>query len=203
VEPLVRRVDILAADPPDLLAGCVCIRWQVQCAPRARGFRVYRESTNQGTPPALLTPELIEGEGLLVFKDEPLPSPGIYRYWIVVIGEESASEEASDSWLDPLTVRIVVPTEELLGVFPNPSPGRFHLVYTRDTEGPTSLELFDATGRVMGRLVREDDPAGRVAWEISDLSSAIGGDLASGVYYARLRLGNQELPARLVLRRGK
>jgi hypothetical protein len=76
-------------------------------------------------------------------------------------------------------------------------------VYARDTAVPASRKLFDATGRVVGRLVREDDPAGRVVWEISDLSSAVGAELASGVYYARIRLGSLELPARFVLRRGK
>lgn len=199
---LVSRVDILAADPPDLLRGSVCIRWKVEVGPAARGFLVFRASKDAASAPVQLTSGPLQGEGLVVFYDAPLPPPGDYLYWVVVVGSAVESGPAPVAWLEPIPVRIGAPDETLIGVYPNPSPGRLRIVYARNAAGPTTLEVFDINGRCVGRLTREADPAGRIEWIIEDLPGALGTECTSGLYYARLCLGERVLPARFLLRRG-
>jgi len=66
---------------------------------------------------------------------------------------------------------------------PNPASGKTSIEFVVGMEGVTRLELFDATGTLIRRLVDAPLPAGRYAVEV-DLKN-----LPSGVYYYRLESG--------------
>ena len=74
---------------------------------------------------------------------------------------------------------------ESLTAFPNPTRGATTLAFTTGVDGLVSLELFDARGARVARLVDRDLSASRheIAWAGVD---ARGRALPSGVYLARL-----------------
>lgn len=190
--------DTAPPEPPSVprvawTGSAVALEWDGSPDPDVAGYRVERRRGDRLE--SQVAADQVPG---LAWSDTSAAGGNLYAYSLRAIdGAGNASRATAE-------VLFLVPVvRELLGIFPNPSPGMLRLVYARETAGPTSLELFDATGRVVGLLAREADPAGRIVWEISDLAAAVGGDLASGVYYARLRLEHRELPARIVLHRGK
>jgi hypothetical protein len=88
----------------------------------------------------------------------------------------------------------------LLPAAPNPFNPRTTLAFDLPRAGAARLEIYAVDGRLVTTLVDGPLPAGRhiAVWDGRDDS---GNDVASGVYFARLRAGGTESRARLVLLR--
>ncbi len=69
---------------------------------------------------------------------------------------------------------------------PNPFRGKTRLAYTLLEEGPVSLDIIDASGRVVTHLVQESQGKGQysLVWDGTDTD---GNTMPSGVYFSRLR----------------
>jgi len=78
-----------------------------------------------------------------------------------------------------------VPVRLALGVFPNPLRSRTAVEYAVPVAGHVSVQVYDATGRVVRNLVGQNMPAGRYAatW---DGRAANGRRVAEGVYFCKL-----------------
>jgi len=87
-----------------------------------------------------------------------------------------------------------------LGVRPNPARESVTLAFGNPVAGPVALEVFDAGGRLVRRVVDADLPAGShtLSWDLRD---AAGSRAASGVYFARLVSGHQTVTRTVVLAR--
>lgn len=89
-----------------------------------------------------------------------------------------------------------VPEEEDIGRVrlyrnePNPFSSLTTIRYSLGTGGPVKLQVFDVTGCVVSTLVDADQSAGlhHAVWSGSDDQ---GRQLAPGIYFCRLAVGNQ------------
>ncbi|UCG42299.1 MAG: immune inhibitor A [candidate division WOR-3 bacterium] len=88
----------------------------------------------------------------------------------------------------------------LVSVGPNPAPGNATIRYSLARQGKATVELYDASGRLVRILVSATQPAGSssVRWDGRDDT---GREAAAGVYYCRLAFGNEASASRLVLTR--
>ncbi|HEX5133478.1 MAG TPA: FlgD immunoglobulin-like domain containing protein [Candidatus Krumholzibacteria bacterium] len=86
----------------------------------------------------------------------------------------------------------------LLGNFPNPFNPSTRVSYELGRESQVSLAIYDATGRLVTTLYDGTQPAGQhdVQWNGTDRS---GVTVASGVYFARLRVDGHADTRRMVL----
>jgi len=87
----------------------------------------------------------------------------------------------------------------LLGAGPNPARGTVRIYYAAAAPAPVCLQVLDATGRVVrtkeGRCER-----GRNWIEVGAESPGGGAQLAAGVYFVKLRVGQTQLgPQRMVI----
>ena len=82
--------------------------------------------------------------------------------------------------------------------YPNPFNPSTTIQYALETEQHVRLTIYDASGRLVARLVDEVVPAGtqRVRWTAVSQS---GHDLASGVYFVRLKTAHSTATRKLVL----
>jgi hypothetical protein len=89
------------------------------------------------------------------------------------------------------------PTELSWGpVTPNPGSGSMTLSYALPRRGQVSIEILDVQGRAVRSLAIGAEEAGthRVDWDGRDTG---GGPVAAGLYFARLRLDQQEVTCRM------
>lgn len=79
-------------------------------------------------------------------------------------------------------------------VYPNPARGDVHLTFDLPGAAPVSLEVFDALGRRVERLVHGDRTAGRhlINWKA---------DVSAGVYFVRMRTGGFTTTQRVTIMR--
>lgn len=86
----------------------------------------------------------------------------------------------------------------LLPSYPNPFNPQATLVFEIPRNGQVRLEIFDARGRLVGRLVDETLTAGRhtTVWDGRDRRGAA---MASGVYFSRLTFGGSQVSGRMTL----
>jgi len=85
----------------------------------------------------------------------------------------------------------------LLGNYPNPFNPSTTIRYDLPERTDVELSVVDVTGRQIALLVDAEQSAGfySVSWDASDA----GSNLASGVYFVRLRAGSFRQVARVVL----
>ena len=86
---------------------------------------------------------------------------------------------------------------ELRGVAPNPFEHYTAISYSLPTAGRVELDVVDAMGRVLTSLVNDRQESGEysVTWDVSHVPA---GQLPKGVYFCRLRAGNQVAVRKMV-----
>jgi flagellar hook assembly protein FlgD len=91
-----------------------------------------------------------------------------------------------------------VPVRLALGVYPNPLRSRTAVRYAVPVGGRVSVEVYDAAGRAVRDLVRQNMAAGRysVTW---DGRAANGKRVAEGVYFCKLATPAGTLQQKLVV----
>nr|HQV33573.1 T9SS type A sorting domain-containing protein [Calditrichia bacterium] len=84
--------------------------------------------------------------------------------------------------------------------YPNPFNGETEIRYNLPKAGPVELAIYDLLGRRVVELVDREQIGGphRVVWNGQD---AAGRPVASGVYFYRLRQGNEVRTRKLLLLR--
>ena len=88
----------------------------------------------------------------------------------------------------------------ILAVVPNPFNPTTTIIYELPQEGQACVGVYDVSGRHIATLVDETRDAGRyeTKWTGVDRN---GAKAASGVYFVRLKLGNQSTTKKMVLLR--
>ena len=87
---------------------------------------------------------------------------------------------------------------KLLGNFPNPFNSSTEIRFLASASGYANLEIFDLTGRKVRTVIDGNIDAGEniVSWDGSD---DYGNPVSSGVYFYRLRAGNNSQVEKMVL----
>lgn len=89
-----------------------------------------------------------------------------------------------------------------LSIHPNPTTDRATITFNLAARGGVRLELVDAQGRILLRILDEQREAGRHQIDIPCVA-ADGRTLPSGLYYCRLTAGTNVHVDRLVILRGE
>jgi len=110
-----------------------------------------------------------------------------YSTWLRIPVHGSATISSSDDSF------ILHPSAFSLSVFPNPFNARATITFTLPRSGHATLEIFDIQGRRVTTLSDAHLPAGthRVNFD--------SGSLATGVYLARLQMGEQAVMQKILL----
>jgi hypothetical protein len=87
---------------------------------------------------------------------------------------------------------------ELMGNIPNPFNPRTTMRYALPSAASVAIDLFDVRGRKVRRLLDAPMPSGfhRIDWDGRDDR---GAEVASGVYFVRLRAGSVTRTRRVAL----
>lgn len=98
----------------------------------------------------------------------------------------------------PATTPGAATAVRLLPARPNPAAGATALTFALPTAGGVSLDVFDASGRLVRTLVHGERAAGTqtVAWDGRDAGGRL---VAAGVYLARLEAGGRMERTRITL----
>jgi hypothetical protein len=85
---------------------------------------------------------------------------------------------------------VMLPSEVTVSSHPNPLTGSTTISYSLPVGGSVTIEVYDINGRIVAGLVNADKAAGfhGVVWDGRDTT---GGAAASGVYFCRVKLGNE------------
>ncbi len=114
-------------------------------------------------------------------------------------GSRVGAGEIGCSITAPVSVEDAPTRVALVGNSPNPFNPITEIRFELPTARPVELEVFDASGRIVRRLVEgETFPAGRhgVIWDGTDER---GSARSSGVYFYRLRSGSNVLTGKMAL----
>jgi hypothetical protein len=121
--------------------------------------------------------------------------PGTPEYW-VISGQLNGSPGADDAVSDVNLTAGVVPAEyKLMQNYPNPFNPVTNIIYSIPQNGMVELKIFDVLGREIVALVNEEKAAGEYRVQFN------AGNLASGVYYYRLKVNDFISTGKMVLLR--
>jgi len=176
----------LALASAEAHADRVTLRWY--SARERVNATVYR--SNDGTIWSRLATVASDGSGYVVYEDRGVVAGERYAYRLGVF-EGPAESFTATTWVE-------VPSELALaleGPWPQPAGEDLVLRITTPTAGRVRLRFHDLQGRTIATLIDGALEAGQHTrhWRLRDVA---GGDLAGGVYFARL-----ELPGRILTRR--
>jgi hypothetical protein len=85
-------------------------------------------------------------------------------------------------------------TLELQQNFPNPFDQQTTIQYAIPERAPVELKVFDMCGREVAQLVNQTQDAGTYSVNLNAASSA----LSPGIYYGRLRAGNNSKSLKII-----
>jgi len=192
--------------PPDLLRGgakrkIVSVAWSVPASGLVADYRFYRQLLPSGSNQLLATLPATQTQ----YVDATAVTGLAYRY--TVRARNSNGNEGSAS--APLDVTIPEPTDALgddrppqprlaTRVEPNPFNPQSMVVFATERPGPVVVELFDARGRRVHRIVHANLPAGVHRVPIVPPGGRAT-QLASGVYFVRVRADGRDERVKAVL----
>jgi hypothetical protein len=128
------------------------------------------------------------------------PCPGESHYQVrAVVSNDCGSATSNEATITVVSTggvpgNMADATEFLARPTPNPTHGSTTLAYTLPAPSLVRLEVFDAAGRLVRVLVREEQAAGSYEpmWQGTDES---GRAVLSGIYFARLSTFQNGKPA--------
>ena len=176
----------------------VILRWSVDALAGVLGFNIYRATTPDG-PFERLNDEPLAPVSPGVFEDETTwPATTFWYELRAVYGD--GSEDTVGTSLASVT------TGGQLGLVLSPGrPNPFSDIVTLEFDLPISagsveLTIYDLRGRAVKRLVSGTLGRGRhqAVWNGTDVH---GQPVPSGVYFARLRMGEVDVAKKLLLTR--
>jgi hypothetical protein len=89
-------------------------------------------------------------------------------------------------------------SDAMFNIWPNPSNGYLNFSFFTETNGDYQLLLFDINGRLISVLESSEHDKGMVRGS-SSLKSALGGQLAPGIYFVKLKYGGLISTKKLVI----
>ena len=134
------------------------------------------------------------------FEDPDPPDRPVW--WYVVTAWDYGGKESEPSLPDSASAVTGVQDGEFRLALRHASPNPFNpmtvITYVLPEDAPAELSIYDASGKLVRALVREDGSAGvhHAPWDGRDDD---GRRLASGVYFFRLEVGGEVLTRRMVL----
>jgi hypothetical protein len=175
------------------VAGGVVAEWATGHELDIDGFSLYRESA--GGPRVRVTPTPVPaGAGVYAYTD--VSAMGSTTYTYVLMEVTDGGEELELARTTATTAASVARLR--LDAHPNPFNPRVTLTAYVPRSGRAIVDLMDASGQLVRRLVDEPVEAG-VRSYVWDGTDGRGRSVASGIYFARIEVGGDRRSHRLVL----
>lgn len=169
------------------------LNWSTATETNNFGFEVLRRTQNNNEWKIL---GFVKGKGSTTnpqkysFVDKNLIS-GKYTYRLKQIDFNGTFEYSKE-----IEVEIISSNNFVLGQnYPNPFNPTTSIQYSIDRRQSVQLKVYDVLGNEIATLVNEEKPAGTYEIEFN------GKDLASGVYFYRLKSGNYQAMKKMILLR--
>lgn len=174
--------------------GAIILSWVARQEIDHLGYHVWR-AEEEGEYRRLTGPELLTGESPYSFTDRTAVAGRTYRYRL-----EAVSRSGESEFFGPIT-GVALATPAVLALHPNvPNPFNPATALTFDLPERTAVRLvvFDLAGRTVRELTAGTYPAGRhtVTW---DGRAGSGSPASSGIYFARLTVGDWSSTRKLIL----
>ncbi len=179
-------------------AGQVRLEWATGSETDHLGFHVWRADDPAGERVRLTAAgALVTGRSPYTYVDRTA-APGVsHAYWIEAVDRAGGTERYG-----PVVTAALAPALELAlhRITPNPGAAPMTLRFDLPAAAPVRLVLFDASGRAVRSLVRESLAAGQhtAVWDGRTESGAPAG---SGIYFARITVGDWTAAQKLLLMR--
>jgi hypothetical protein len=168
------------------------VAWALSDASSDVTFDIARRVGSSGAFVRIERPELDRSEDRVVFFDRSTKPRETYTYRVAIV--EGGGVVAS------FETKITTPGLELTlnQNHPNPFNPTTTITFTSPKSGRVTLNVYDASGKLIRTLVNEEMSAGSkdVAWNGTD---NVGNRVSSGVYFYRLTAGNRTLTKKMVL----
>jgi hypothetical protein len=179
----------------EVMAPAIVLRWRLSEASTRMDFFVLRAEA-ASTDFAELADAVIERDGLsFAFRDTGCKPGTAYRYQVGV------SDEAGRRVLFE-TGAVTTPAAKLAlsQNYPNPFNPSTSISYYLPSKARVAIEIYDASGGLVKRLLNEERESGAhtIAWNGLDDR---GTQVASGVYFSRLKVGKEVIARKMVLLR--
>ncbi|HEX7880726.1 MAG TPA: PA domain-containing protein [Candidatus Eisenbacteria bacterium] len=171
------------------------LHWEVEDATDHAGFSVYRSAPGGET--TRLTDRLLSGQTRYDYRDRTAPAFGA-DYFIVEL-----SRSGKETWHGPIALAPASAppaTLTLARITPNPFLYQTRISYSLPKAGNTTVNVYDAQGRVVRHLVAGSQSSGdhQLTW---DGSADNGSPAPAGIYFVKLVSGNAVQSQKVMLNR--
>jgi hypothetical protein len=189
----------IASAYAERVAGGVLLTWSTTCCRHRAGFDVYRGSCGLLEAMEKRNTVPVYPEGSYRFFDS-CDDPAEDLYYFIV-----EHDPKDPSRYGPIKVTGITPqiTSALGQNYPNPFNPATTIPFTvgpSDEGMPVTVSFFDVSGRLVDTFDLGSKPAGEHAFRWNPALSGRG-DIHSGVYYCRLRIGKETFTRKLILLR--
>lgn len=168
----------------------VLLRWITSHDEDFEGYRVYRATGDAGfvNLASHLLPVSTDS-----YRDSRVVPGGVYRYMVAAV-----ASDGSEMMSPIVTARVTAATLALHGNRPNPFNPTTTISYSVPSDMKVQVEIFDVHGALVTTLYAGNAVAGyhELPW---NGQRGDGGSVSSGIYWCRLRAGNQVMTSKMVL----
>jgi len=191
----------LASFAGEVVKDNVVLNWATASQTNNAGFRVLRSTDQENYE---VVSELISGAGTTdvlmpySFTDESIPAAEQVFYVLEQIDLDGTIHRSNPIEVVLGARFLNLPSEFATAVYPNPFNPATTISYDLPVEGDVSIVIYDAIGQEIRQLVSNGHVAGRysVQWDAKD---ALGRNVGSGVYIAKIKAGNFSATQKMLL----
>jgi len=199
-------VELSAFNAQSYQGRSVKLMWQTQSETNVQSFSFYRGRTDILEDAHYLN-VTIPGTNSsqpksYIYYDREVFDPGLYYYWLLSTDFDGTSQlfgpinvyfDATDLGSDQVT-----PLPGFDSAYPNPFNPETTLRYGVDQRSTVELRIYNVRGQIVRRLIQTEQDVGwhQIRWDGRDDA---GRNLSSGVYFARMHLGNRIYQHKLVM----
>jgi len=170
------------------------LRWEISSDERIAGFKLLREPAAGGSGVYLPSEGLLPPSATSYIDTEFLAA-GEHLYTLIVVNSDGTEVQSQKVSVTPDAVPFALRQN-----FPNPFNPNTVIGFSIDRESDVTLAIYDVTGKLVRTVLNRKMPIG-IYSEKWDGCDERGKNVASGIYFYRLKAGKRVLTRKMVLLR--
>ena len=184
----------------------VNLMWITQSETGVSGYYVYRNTENEISQAALISPLIVATNTSLqqsyTFTDNQLYDEGVYYYWL-----QNVDFDGSNNFHGPVMVNYsttshetpaIPQVTELKGIFPNPFNPTAQISYSIKDAATVNIRIYNSRGQIVRSYNNAPGTVGnhRIVWDGRD---DIGSGCSTGLYFVRMYAGKNVFTQKAML----